>query len=126
MNGLQRAKMLRESSLGKARLSRVERFPRVRFPLMKVSAAVTINLEAEFTGFSMIGAETGAAIGTDLSTRSPTNVTVAVMHNLDAAVYWRSHNAALSQGRASTQRFNDALWLIPFSHPSIGIHVICV
>ena len=99
--------------------------PRVRFLHVEVHAAVAINLETEFTGFSMIGAETGAAVGADLRTQSSTNVTVAVMHNLDAAVHWRSHNAASSQGRANAQRFNDALWLIPFSHPSIGIHVIC-
>jgi hypothetical protein len=117
--------MLRGSPFGN-RHCRVAILPRVRFLQMEEHAAVTVDLETEFTGFSMIGAETSAAIGADLRTRSPTDVTVAVMHDLDAAVYWRTHNAALSQGRASTQRFNDALWLIPFSHPSIGIHVICV
>jgi hypothetical protein len=36
---------------------------------MEEHAAITINLEAEFTGFRMIGAETGTAIGADLCSR---------------------------------------------------------
>jgi hypothetical protein len=53
---------------------------------MELQAAIAIYLEAEFTSLSMIGAETGTAIGADLRTHPPTDVTVAVMNNLDSAV----------------------------------------
>jgi hypothetical protein len=49
---------LRGSPLGNRRC-RVERLPRVRLFAIEEHAAITINFEAEFAGFSMISAETG-------------------------------------------------------------------
>ena len=53
---------------------------------MEVSAAIAINVKAGFANISMVSAETGTAIGADLRTHPPTDVTFAVMNNLDSAV----------------------------------------
>ena len=60
--------------------------PRVRFLQMEEQAAVAINLETEFTSLSTMRAQRSAAVGADLRTHPPTDVTVAVMNNLDSAV----------------------------------------
>ena len=53
---------------------------------MEEHTAIAINLEAEFAGFRMMSAETGAAIGADIRTHPPADVSIAVVDNLDAAV----------------------------------------
>ena len=49
---------------------------------MEVHAAIAINLEAVFTGLSVISAETGTAIGTNFRTHQSTDVNVDVMNKL--------------------------------------------
>ena len=53
---------------------------------MKEHAAVAINFETELASLSMIGAQTGTAIGTDFQTQPSTDVTIPVMNNLDSAI----------------------------------------
>jgi len=73
---------------------------------MEESAAVTINFEAEFTGLTMIGAETGTAVGTNFRTHPPADVTVDVMNNLDSAVC--SHKAILISSQTNEQESQPA------------------
>ena len=77
-----------------------DRLPRVRFLEVEEHAAVAINLEAEFTRLCMIGAKTGAAIGAYFRTHPPTEVTVAVMNNLDTTVSDCHKTSKSSQTRA--------------------------
>jgi hypothetical protein len=66
---------------------------------MEVHAAVTINFETEFTGLTMIGAETATAIGTNFRTQSSADVPVDVMNNLDSAMRSHKANSISSQTR---------------------------
>ena len=59
-------------------------------------AAVAIDVEAKFAGFSVNRAQTSTAIGTDFTAESPAFIAVAVSDNLDTAMC-RRHKATSSQ-----------------------------
>jgi hypothetical protein len=82
--------MLRRAPVGN-RHCRMERLPHVRLFEMEESAATAVDLEAEFTGLSVLNAETGTAIGANLRTQSSALVPVSIPHKQNAAIKRSAH-----------------------------------